>query len=595
MPLAASTVADPLAAVVPTSEDAKTAVIDGAAANLASLDINDAPTVVGSLAASIGHSRSSSAADPIVPCCPAVAAATTAASSTTGDETDGDADNVGASAEAEAEAGADVIVTKAKSKQGCNAQLVMAGDFEQANHFYPRVLNAQIHPLVSSFFQLGNERIIARYVHLRPNVNQDKLRELLAYKPKHFAWAGSDLFNVTTDQGQHQMIIIETNSCPSGQKSMPLLQDTDECGGYRSVLRSAFGDLLKSAEIDGELAVIYDKNHMEASGYAAAMAEESGEHVWLVEYHDSDQDPPVRWTDRVMEIRDAAGAWHPIRACFRYVTQRPWSRIPLYTRTRVLNPVIACLAGGRNKMMAARAYEMLNAELRPYNMSVRVPLTIYNVVRDEVPLWIDSMGGHAVIKNPYSNAGQGVWTITTKEDLQNFMTLDHRYDKFIVQSLVGNASWSSTTHDGCFYHVGTIPNKKNNIFVCDVRMMIAGASDGFRPISIYARRARLPLIAKLEDDPTATSWGMLGTNLSVKLPDGSWTTESQRLVLMDRKDFNQLGIGIDDLIDAYIQTVLSVIAIDKMCQRLVDDGDKFNYDLFRALNPDDALLSELTL
>ncbi|KAJ2325692.1 hypothetical protein GGI00_004964, partial [Coemansia sp. RSA 2681] len=350
-PQAASTdvAAAPLAAAVPASSDAKTAVIDGAAASLAAMDLNDAPTVVGSLAASIGHSRSSSAADPSALCYPAVAAAAAAVATTAGEE-------------AECEGGADVIADKAK--QGCNAQLVMAGDFEQANHFYPRVLNAQIHPLVSSFFQLGNERIIARYVHLRPNVNQDKLREMLTYRPKHFSWAGSDLFNVTTDQGQHQMIIIETNSCPSGQKSMPLLQDTDECGGYRGVLRSAFGDLLKSASIAGELAVIYDKNHMEASGYAAAMAEESGEHVWLVEYHDTDQDPPVRWTDRVMEIRDAAGTWHAIRACFRYVTQRPWSRIPLSTRTRILNPVIACLAGGRNKMMAARAYEMLNAELR---------------------------------------------------------------------------------------------------------------------------------------------------------------------------------------------------------------------------------------
>jgi hypothetical protein len=46
---------------------------------------------------------------------------------------------------------------------------------------------------------------------------------------------------------------------------------------------------------------------------------------------------------------------------------------------------------------------------------------------------------------------------------------------------------------------------------------------------------------------------MLGTNLSVKLSEAEWTTEAERLLLMDRKDFNQLGIGIDDLIDAYIQ------------------------------------------
>lgn len=96
---------------------------------------------------------------------------------------------------------------------------------------------------------------------------------------------------------------------------------------------------------------------------------------------------------------------------------------------------------------------------------------------------------------------------------------------------------------------------------------------------------------------------MLGTNLSIKKADGDWASESQRLLLMDRKDFNILGIGIDDLIDAYIQTVLSVIAIDRMCGRLMkpvegsggrdDSLMEFNYELFEALNPDKALLDEI--
>jgi hypothetical protein len=86
---------------------------------------------------------------------------------------------------------------------------------------------------------------------------------------------------------------------------------------------------------------------------------------------------------------------------------------------------------------------------------------------------------------------------------------------------------------------------------------------------------------------------MLGTNLSIKTDDG-WSTESQRLLLMDRKDFNQLGIGIDDLIDAYIQTVLSVIAIDKLAKKLMKNGEKtFDFELFEALNPDKALLDEI--
>lgn len=48
------------------------------------------------------------------------------------------------------------------------------------------------------------------------------------------------------------------------------------------------------------------------------------------------------------------------------------------------------------------------------------------------------------------------------------------YVKFIVQSLVGNATWSSVTRSGKFYHVGTIPNKKSNTYVSDLRMMVTG-------------------------------------------------------------------------------------------------------------------------
>ena len=55
--------------------------------------------------------------------------------------------------------------------------------------------------------------------------------------------------------------------------------------------------------------------------------------------------------------------WVPIRAAFRYVTQKPWTRIPLKTKTKILNPVISCLAGGRNKNLADKAYEVLNTGL----------------------------------------------------------------------------------------------------------------------------------------------------------------------------------------------------------------------------------------
>jgi hypothetical protein len=34
-------------------------------------------------------------------------------------------------------------------------------------------------------------------------------------------------------------------------------------------------------------------------------------------------------------------------------------------KTLILNPVVACLAGGRNKLAAAKAYDFFNAEFEP--------------------------------------------------------------------------------------------------------------------------------------------------------------------------------------------------------------------------------------
>jgi hypothetical protein len=137
------------------------------------------------------------------------------------------------------------------------------------------------------------------------------------------------------------MIIVETNSCPSGQKSMPLLSElSEDHGGYGVVIDSAFMELIGSADKSlGDLAVVYDKNAMEASGYAAVMAENTKEAVWLVEFYDEDPNPPVRWEDGVMLVRDAEKNWHRVRACFRYVTQKPWNRFPINSKTIVLNSV----------------------------------------------------------------------------------------------------------------------------------------------------------------------------------------------------------------------------------------------------------------
>lgn len=466
------------------------------------------------------------------------------------------------------------------------------GGFEAENHWYDKALNATIHPLVHYFLHLPTDHIINRYCHLHPKVNRQTLTAILKSQTKYFRWGGADLINVTTEGAKKQMVVIENNSCPSGQKSMPLLEDNQEQGGYKRLIEEGFLPMLKKKSSDAVLAVLYDKNYMEVSGYAEVLATSTGEDVFLVPFYDGQWEEHARWDNGVLEIL-VDGEWKRVRAAFRYVTQRPWNRIPVLTKTRILNPVLACLAGGRNKMVAAKAYDIYNAELRNSGLSINIPETMWDVSLHEVPVWVKRLGGHAVVKNPYSNAGQGVYTIMNDRELEEFMNSEQRYGRFIVQSLIGNYEWSSISSKGKLYHVGTMPNQKGMSYVADLRMMVFTTSEGVRPLCVYARRARKPLLEKPSAD--TTSWDMLGTNLSIRNEDGSWGSDSSRLLLMDRRDFNKLGIGIDDLIEAFIQTVLSMTSIDNICQMMVNSKGKFRQRLFKSMNDDDALLKEIML
>ncbi len=470
-----------------------------------------------------------------------------------------------------------------------NIEIIEPDNFDAENHFYPKALNSQLHSMISHFFNLDQERIIERYAHLNPQVDRTVLKSVLNYQCKHFHWGGSDLFYVTTEKGNRKMVILETNSCPSGQKSMPPRSDLDEYRGYKFLIENSFLPAIKRKRLPkGCLAVIYDKNYLETSGYAATIADLTGEKVYLIP-HFNKEGQSISFENGVMMVDLEDKTKVPIRAAFRYVTQKPWNRIPPTSKTFVYNSTLVCLAGGRNKLLANKAYELYNSELAESGLKINVPETIKDVNKNEIPLWVKKFGGKAVIKNPYSNAGQGVFTITTDKELDDFMANSYDYDQFIVQSLIGHYNWSSTSEYGKFFHIGTVPNRKGNIFIADLRMMVYSSPKGFSPCAIYARRATQPLEAETPID----SWKVLGTNLSTKIGENQWDSDTSRLMLMDRKDFNMLGLGLDDLIEAYIQTILTIVSIDKMAQNLVNKKGQFRLKLFKSLDNDAALLSEI--
>lgn len=278
-------------------------------------------------------------------------------------------------------------------------KLIKPNTFKPSDHWVREAYLNPIDPIVKRFLELETSCLTTRYCMLHPMVQREVLEKWLAYKPKFYIWTGADLMKVATEDGRKMIVVIENNSCPSGQKYMPLLDEKQRQGGYRTLLERTFRTAMGESEVkDGELAVVYDKNPIETSGYAHSMADVFNENVHYVPAYDDEARPAFQFRDGVMYVFGEDKKWHPIRAAFRYVTQRPWNRLPVECKTLVMNPPIACLAGGRNKLLASKAYSVFNQVLEGSGLAIETPLTIFDVHKNDVPNLVKKLGGQAVIK-----------------------------------------------------------------------------------------------------------------------------------------------------------------------------------------------------
>lgn len=470
-----------------------------------------------------------------------------------------------------------------------SVDLIEAKDFNAQENFYDKVLSSNLHPLIQFFLNLTKDQIVARYCSFNPQVSEVSLKKWLSYNTKYFKWAGADLMHVTSSRGKRKMVLIEVNSCPSGQKSMPFLPIESASDRYKKFIKNTFLPYIEEAK---NIGVLFDKNPMENEGYAKAISSLTSQPVYLIPCFEDGWQKNIRTNNSEQKIEILYNKdWIGLDAIFKYVTQSPWKRIPFNSKTKIFNPIVACLAGGRNKLVAARAYEIFNAELKQDNLKIDVPKTVLEVNKNEIPLVMKSLGGKAVIKVPYANAGQGVFTIINEQELEKFLKIDFSYEKFIVQELIGSSHWSLLAANDELYHVGTVPDKNGDKFVYDLRFMVANNSGGFMPNALYARRARESLSTPY--DKISNSWDVLGTNLSKKISKNEWDTDIERLIVMDSNDFEMLGLGIDRIIESYVQTCLATIAIDKMATHLVKENGSLNLDLYRSMNGDRQLMSEI--
>lgn len=444
------------------------------------------------------------------------------------------------------------------------------------------------HHLVDQFLKMSQEEIAASYA-FRQGIKKERVLELLKRETTYMLWSGSDILNVIDVNGKKRKVILETNSCPSGAKDLP-------SANFGCLEDSAYGKILSATllpriEREGDLAVLWDKNKVETKAYGQVLANLTGRRVHYIPLFNQDDVKQLNFDPHTLKINgfNIAGTW-------RYVTQEPWKRISVYPKTVMINPIIACIAGGRNKLIAAKAYNEFNQN-NP-DLAIDIPYTTEEMNKQEV-INLLKKWKYGVVKLPYSNAGQGVFTIASERDLKEFEQEVSADKSLILQQLIGFEQITSNGTMSPLTHVGGIVDGKR--FAIDLRMMVINGQHqdgqtGYKPVSLYARRAAQPL----EDlcKPDVPSWEVLGTNLSELTGKEKytnrkkWAVHNDRRIVTTEKDFPQLDLSLDDLVDAYVTTVKANAAINDIAEYLMEGGE-FHPQRFSELNGDQTIVKTL--
>jgi hypothetical protein len=458
------------------------------------------------------------------------------------------------------------------------------GQFNPRRHFYTGALAALPDAGLEALLATPPAELAQLYCDAFPEADRALLSQILEYRPRFLQWAGSDLFLVRNPDGRRDVALLEMNSCPSGQKYMPGAALQPGGSGYDILIDEVLAPAIPTA-LDGVLAVLYDKNGIEASGYAAALADRMCEPVHLVPLHHAEADRFFRAGEGGIDIRTASG-WRPVRGAWRYLTDRPWRRLPLRNRGAMVNQIVACIAGGRNKAAAAFAYDEFNRQFGRQGITIRVPRSVIDVAREDLPRQIASFGGRAIVKVPYSNAGQGVFPVISNNDLSALMARHLPYERLIVQELIGAERWSG---EG-MAQIGTIPDRQGNAYAADLRLMVGATARGFRPVAAYGRRARAPLPQKLGGNGPPADF--LLTNLSYREND-RWKSDKARVLVLDRRNMDHLGWQALDLVNGYVQTCFAMIAIDRLACQLMHLPDRAFLEMLRSISDDPSLRGEI--
>lgn len=136
------------------------------------------------------------------------------------------------------------------------------------------------------------------------------------------------------------------------------------------------------------------------------------------------------------------------------------------------------------------------------------------------------------------------------------------------------------------------------MYAYSFRIVACNSPTGFKMITICCARAPAPFAKNGEAAEIAPN-ALLNKIRTVHENDvyitniGPNPNGEERSFYVDDAGMKGMGIGMDDVIDGFMQTVYSIHAIDNMCKKLTMEDGELNMQLLTELNPDPQLLAEV--
>ncbi|HYW52973.1 MAG TPA: hypothetical protein VE826_03335 [Dongiaceae bacterium] len=393
-----------------------------------------------------------------------------------------------------------------------------------------------------------HDELVAAYAAQHGPAGRAALTELLAGSAAAFFLSGVDLM-VIEDGTRRRFVVIEVNSAPGFAYCTPGA-DAWELA-YERTIDLLLGHAPPAAH--GGLALLTEsKVPVETEGFRRCLERRLGRAIAVL------GPAELRAAERFVTERGTvlAHGGREISGGLRYLHHLPWELLPPSAAGTFVNGTGVDLCGGRDKVAAQLAFERFTAAFGPRGLRVNAPPG--SVVRsaEELEAVLARLGEHVVRKARHGNSGIGVDFL--RGDEEDARRPPPPYPYLVQEMLLPRGA----AVNGAHLAAATAGGRP---YAYDLRVVVGGFPGGYRPLMIYARRARRSLdeLGRFDAADLAALDDFMKVNIAVPQPGGGFAMEEERLVLPDADGFAALGLGVDDYRVAVAESILATAAVDR--------------------------------